>query len=346
MKNRLLIAFALMLISVLTLCSCVVIDIPDDFSSISGFIAGDDKYDAFVPVKEETIDSAVTSLEISWGANNVTFKTSSDDSVKIVQLASPEFDTSNCFNYELDDTELTIRDGRGTGFFKNWSSLKSSLRATNIEIYLPASPLNSLDVKSASATVCADDLSARALDLDIASGSVDITGAIENIDADVASGNVELTVIGDCGSVSLDVASGSVTLSVSGICSVLDAEEASGSISVSADSINSIDFSCASGKFSCVANKADVVDADITSGSAELSFAAAPASIKAETTSGSIVFTLPADTGFTAKFDGASSGFKSDFAVKKEADMYICGDGANSYWFKAASGIVKLKIAD
>ena len=41
MKNRLLIAFALMLISVLTLCSCMVIDIPDDFSSISGFIAGD-----------------------------------------------------------------------------------------------------------------------------------------------------------------------------------------------------------------------------------------------------------------------------------------------------------------
>ena len=80
-----------------------------------------------------------------------------------------------------------------------------------------------------------------------------------------------------------------------------------------------------------------------------ISQAAAPSfrlRLRPETTSGSIVFTLPADTGFTAKFDGASSGFKSDFAVKKEADMYICGDGANSYWFKAASGIVKLKIAD
>lgn len=83
-------------------------------------------------------------------------------------------------------------------------------------------------------------------------------------------------------------------------------------------------------------------DVETVSGNVDLIFSDSPSEIKLHSVSGDAEITLPAATEFTLKMDTVSGDTDIGFAVTRNKNEYICGDGENSYRFESVSGDLRL----
>lgn len=88
----------------------------------------------------------------------------------------------------------------------------------------------------------------------------------------------------------------------------------------------------------------DELSAVTMNGSVSVTSVPAPSEIAIDTVGGETILTIPIDSGFTAVFDTISGGFSGDFELTNQTvsdtETYVCGDGANNYYFSTASGSV------
>lgn len=159
---------------------------------------------------------------------------------------------------------------------------------------------------------------------------------------DVESVSASVSIYGvDAKEVGVETVSGSATLSsVRG--NALDLETVSGGVLVELSEFKRLDAGSVSGAIRAEGDFRSVFLSTV-SGSLKVAPGAWVETIDAESVSGAVTVTLPADIpGFTADVESVSGGFTCDFAAKIFKNGAIYGDGSATLDFETVSGGVTI----
>ena len=169
---------------------------------------------------------------------------------------------------------------------------------------------------------------------------VETTDAYIYVSADV-SGEIDLSTVGgdarvmcaSCPAVEIETVSGSVGL-VDGTWGMVELSTVSGTIELAGEAEN-VEIETTSGKVD-IAGALGTLDAESVSGDLILSLDRA-LRLDAETMSGSIYLTLPAQDGFTLDYETEKGSFDSALA-EREGTLIACGDRETHYTVPALEG--------
>lgn len=149
----------------------------------------------------------------------------------------------------------------------------------------------------------------------------------------------------DLGELYLDAASGSYVLDGAAFERV-NLSMASGKVEGAGLSAESLDVELASGHVDLAGRVTDTVAVSAASGDVALRLdETMPGSMDVDCASGSMVFQLPADSGFTALVDKVSGSFNCAFPARQHDDAYVVGDGAAKVTVSMTSGSVTFEPA-
>lgn len=151
-----------------------------------------------------------------------------------------------------------------------------------------------------------------------------------------------------------------ITVPANWICNSLEIDAASSSVLVSDMTIDDISFDSASG--ACRFDNCNVGDLDVNTASGNVEFTGTlngldcesasgkcyiavdnvPDSICIEAASGDLELHLPENCGFSADIETLSGDFNTDYAIVKEDDRHVHGDGSCLIEVRALSGNVSI----
>ncbi|MBE6984960.1 MAG: DUF4097 domain-containing protein [Ruminococcaceae bacterium] len=166
---------------------------------------------------------------------------------------------------------------------------------------------------------------------------------LKNGEIELAGADAEMNGLG-VEALEIETASGNVVASNCAFA-FLEADTASGDCTFTSCAIASMEMSAASGNTK-IDGTLDSLEFDAASGNLTLQSAQAPSSLEAETASGDITITIPADSQFRCEYETASGDVEiNGFTGNYRDDEFICGSGENVYSFDVASGDITINAA-
>lgn len=193
-------------------------------------------------------DKEIRNLDIDWASGEVHI-IASESAGQISFEESYDGNEDARLRWVVDGETLKIRF-RARNSLISFGSLNKKLTVT-----IPASLAQHLDkvkIGTASAEVNVSGLQAEILDVDTASGRLELDGTYGELSVDTASGSV--TFAGSCRKINIDTASGRIRLTPGDLWEDIDIDTASGNIELwlpESEKGFSVDYDKASGKFSC-----------------------------------------------------------------------------------------------
>lgn len=193
-------------------------------------------------------DKEIRNLDIDWASGEVHI-IASESAEQISFEESYDGNEDARLRWVVDGETLKIRF-RARNSLISFGSLNKKLTVT-----IPTSLAQHLDkvkIGTASAKVNVSGLQAGILDVDTASGRLELDGSYEELSVDTASGSV--TFAGSCRKINIDTASGRIRLTPGNLWEDIDIDTASGNIELwlpESEKGFSVDYDKASGKFSC-----------------------------------------------------------------------------------------------
>lgn len=193
-------------------------------------------------------DKEIRNLDIDWASGEVRI-IASESAEQISFEESYDGNEDARLRWVVDGETLKIRF-RARNSLISFGSLNKKLTVT-----IPASLAQHLDkvkIGTASAEVNVSGLQAEILDVDTASGRLELDGTYGELSVDTASGSV--TFAGSCRKINIDTASGRIRLTPGDLWEDIDIDTASGNIELwlpESEKGFSVDYDKASGKFSC-----------------------------------------------------------------------------------------------
>lgn len=193
-------------------------------------------------------DKEIRNLDIDWASGEVHI-IASESAEQISFEESYDGNEDARLRWVVDGETLKIRF-RARNSLISFGSLNKKLT-----VIIPASLAQHLDkvkIGTASAEVNVSGLQAEILDVDTASGRLELDGTYEELSVDTASGSV--TFVGSCRKINIDTASGRIRLTPGNLWEDIDIDTASGNIELwlpESEKGFSVDYDKASGKFSC-----------------------------------------------------------------------------------------------
>lgn len=193
-------------------------------------------------------DKEIRNLDIDWASGEVHI-IASESAEQISFEESYDGNEDARLRWVVDGETLKIRF-RARNSLISFGSLNKKLTVT-----IPASLAQHLDkvkIGTASAEVNVSGLQAEILDVDTASGRLELDGTYGELSVDTASGSV--TFAGSCRKINIDTASGRIRLTPGDLWEDIDIDTASGNIELwlpESEKGFSVDYDKASGKFSC-----------------------------------------------------------------------------------------------
>ncbi len=255
---------------------------------------------------EESFSSGeIKALDISWISGAASVERYDGRDVVVREKASVKLTEDECLRFRLSggtlsilpcankvrslpEKELTVLVPRGlTLSGVDADAVSASVHLTGLEVG------GTISAESVSGSLHAADCRCAALSLSGVSGS-------QHILRTEASGNVEASS-----------KSGSFTAEELR-CAALEVSSASGSQKISGLSCGRLSLASSSGSQRVSALDCREAAASSASGSVRLSFAAAPADVKVETSSGSVTLSFPKGTGIDLDFDRVSGSLHGD----------------------------------
>ena len=203
-------------------------------------------------VGNRTYSEKVSDIDISWASGRIDLAVWDGDEVKIEESGAGE-NEDNFMRSKVEGGKLIIKFVKsGRGLFKVYPE-------KTLKVYLPediANNLNVLGIDTASGAVSALGISAKTVDIDTASGNVDLEGIFGDIAVDAASAQVtirgtaddvevsaasgDLDIRGEFNSLELDAVSGNVIVETFKTLPVkIDVEAVSGNIAMTLPDIES-----------------------------------------------------------------------------------------------------------
>ena len=272
-----------------------------------------DKYTAGNAV----ITDKVEALDIEWAAGKVIFVTGSAGEVRIEEDYKGTITEDKKMYWYLDGTTLRVRYDMSLDIISFGGSGSKTLTVT-----LPSDlVLKDAKISVASADITADALRCKSVNIDSASGDVDVTlpGNIDSADFDTASGDVNVKFGGDVGKLDYDASSGDLMADIAGNLGSFDADAASGAVVINAaGTAGPGKVSTSSGKVDISCDGLDDIDID--------------------TASGSVTLRLTENADIRIDFDTASGKFNSEIPVIMDGNSYVIGSGKSTVNVDTASG--------
>lgn len=241
----------------------------------------------------------VKALQIDWISGGVNVERWDGKELVVREKASAKLSEDECLRFRLNGGTLSILP---------CANKVRALPEKQLTVLVPQSlTLSELTADAASASVALRSLDVGGtVDLDSASGSLQLEDCrCAALELDSASGSRQVLCCEVRGAVETDSASGSFTAEELG-CLSLNAGSTSGSLKIGALSCDTLKLSSVSGSQRVSGLECRTAESSSTSGSVRLDFAAAPAGVKVETTSGSVELTFPKGTGIDLDFDRTS----------------------------------------
>jgi hypothetical protein len=157
-------------------------------------------------VKEQSVEDAITAIDINWISGNIKFFQSEDAHIHIKQLASKEIPDRKLFTYSVKDGVLTVTD-------RNKTNLGFST-STDFEISCPVQGFDSISVTCTNGAVDGNELQAKTLSVESTVGNIDVSGKFEAVNLNNQNGNVKVSCSQMPKSLSSNVTVGDITLNL------------------------------------------------------------------------------------------------------------------------------------
>ena len=222
---------SMLLIAALLSCSfgCVIISRVTRYANADKYTAGGFTYEA----------SAVKRVELEWAAGDVTLSHGTD-TLTVTESGGDALSTSEKLHWWLDGTTLRIR------YCESGYAHVIQAKQKHLNLELPVDVDLKIDI--ASGKLGADALCCSSLDVNTASGGMQVTTLdAKEVKIDSASGG---TVLGDVtvdGTFSVDTASGGLTAERVNAKTV-KVDSASGGVKLGLDTVNTVKVDVASGR--------------------------------------------------------------------------------------------------
>lgn len=254
----------------------------------------------------------VREIEVDWLGGSVMVVLTDDDSLSFAEMAYQDVPEEQRLSYALDGDTLRIHFF-GDAYRGSYDGEKY------LDVGLPrelvsAGHFEEIKVETTDAyTIVGADVSGR-IKLSTVGGDARVMGATcPTVDIETVNGSVG--VVDDTwGKVELSTVSGAIELA--GEAENAEIETASGKVDI-AGALGALDFESVSGDLILATERALRLDA--------------------ETESGSIYLTLPAQDGFTLDYETKSGAFRSAL-TEREGTLIACGDHEAYYTVPALDG--------
>lgn len=254
----------------------------------------------------------VREIEVDWLGGSVMVVLTDDDSLSFAEMAYQDVPEEQRLSYALDGDTLRIHFF-GDAYRGSYDGEKY------LDVGLPrelvsAGHFEEIKVETTDAyTIVGADVSGR-IKLSTVGGDARVMGATcPTVDIETVNGSVGV-VDGTWGKVELSTVSGAIELA--GEAENAEIETASGKVDI-AGALGALDFESVSGDLILATERALRLDA--------------------ETESGSIYLTLPAQDGFTLVYETKSGAFRSAL-TEREGTLIACGDHEAYYTVPALDG--------
>lgn len=254
----------------------------------------------------------IRKIDISWRSGSVMVVLTDDDSLSFAEMAYQDVPEEQRLSYALDGDTLRIHFF-GDAYRGSYDGEKY------LDVGLPrelvsAGHFEEIKVETTDAyTIVGADVSGR-IKLSTVGGDARVMGATcPTVDIETVNGSVGV-VDGTWGKVELSTVSGAIELA--GEAENAEIETASGKVDI-AGALGALDFESVSGDLILATERALRLDA--------------------ETESGSIYLTLPAQDGFTLDYETKSGAFRSTL-TEREGALITCGDHEAYYTVPALDG--------
>ena len=254
----------------------------------------------------------VREIEVDWLGGSVMVVLTDDDSLSFAEMAYQDVPEEQRLSYALDGDTLRIHFF-GDAYRGSYDGEKY------LDVGLPrelvsAGHFEEIKVETTDAyTIVGADVSGR-IKLSTVGGDARVMGATcPTVDIETVNGSVGV-VDGTWGKVELSTVSGAIELA--GEAENAEIETASGKVDI-AGALGALDFESVSGDLILATERALRLDA--------------------ETESGSIYLTLPAQDGFTLDYETKSGAFRSAL-TEREGTLIACGDHEAYYTVPALDG--------
>lgn len=254
----------------------------------------------------------VREIEVDWLGGSVMVVLTDDDSLSFAEMAYQDVPEEQRLSYALDGDTLRIHFF-GDAYRGSYDGEKY------LDVGLPrelvsAGHFEEIKVETTDAYIIVGaDVSGR-IKLSTVGGDARVMGATcPTVDIETVNGSVGV-VDGTWGKVELSTVSGAIELA--GDAESAEIETASGKVDI-AGALGALDFESVSGDLILATERALRLDA--------------------ETESGSIYLTLPAQDGFTLDYETKSGAFRSTL-TEREGALITCGDHEAYYTVPALDG--------
>ncbi|MFF2481855.1 DUF4097 family beta strand repeat-containing protein [Paenibacillus sp. NPDC058071] len=127
--------------------------------------------------KQQRITETITDVSVDWLTGHVRILPSESNEIRIIQLTNGKLSEAKLFHVEVIGGRLSIVDGRKRAF-----KLGLHFSNTVLEVYLPKAQLKSLSLISSGGHLEIVNLNADRCKCNTTSGSVQLSGTIEELE--------------------------------------------------------------------------------------------------------------------------------------------------------------------
>ncbi len=171
-------------------------------------------------------DAAVTNLDIEWSTGSVLVEYWDNDYILATESAEEELSDSEQMRHRVLGGTLSIKSQPSMfGFF-------ISIPEKHLTVYLPrGTELSELRISAASGTLTVNGISAKQANIDSASAAISLSHcSFDSLDGDTLSG--DLSFIGSARRIDLDTASGNINLTLHNTSDEIEIDSASGNAEI------------------------------------------------------------------------------------------------------------------
>lgn len=329
MKTSKLVAGAMALIvpSALCLTGCSW----SMFNSINYKYENSDKYTA----GDREIDDKVTKVNIDYISGNVKVKGTDQDSVSIKETSNKEIDDDHKVHTWVDDGTLYVR------YCASANSINFTGIDKELEITLPgAQDLDDFIIRVSSGNTDISGITTGSLNSHSSSGNVAIDCSAKAIELNVSSGNINLKQTGDNDSVNIKSSSGKVVFTQEGTSGSVSIDSSSGGVSANVDQIDKMYVHVSSGGIGVEGNNIRDLRSKASSGHSDFKLKTAPEKTQIDSSSGGVSVSIPENSDVTVNVSISSGEFNYDFPFAKNGKTYVNGSGTSEMNIHSSSGDV------
>lgn len=318
-------------------CSAIMaISLLQGISRVIGYAGYSYDHSERYTAGDAEIKGNIRNLDVEWVSGEVNIAYHAEKTVLLNEKANRNISKDMQMRWWLDGETLRVRYAKS-----NFNLDRKQQKELTITLPKEIS-LEDVSISATSGDLKIPSLQAENLTLQVTSGEIEASAAVENVTCGAISGDIELNVTAPAKEITLGTTSGDITVSAED-ADRLRATATSGKIEAEVDDAKVFHVGTTSGKIRAEAGLLEKAEFSSTSGDIRVE-AEKFETLVIGTTSGKVSVSLPEETGFTARMDTVSGEIRYDLPLAKKGSSFVCGDGSGKLDIDTTSGDISIKV--